>query len=222
MVAGYEAAPHGEKSAVLRREGLFHSHVREWTRARGAGVTPANTNGSVNTSATTARLSRAKRETERLRAENARLHAKPLADAGSVVDHGEATAPAGSAGPRHRRAGRGPAGDQPGRLRRVVDRTHLDPGTRRNRYWCSLSSMYRIAAAAGQTRERRRQATHPAKVKPELVADAPSQVWTWDRGTSMTSQPVSALLVNLGVTRAHSRPRISDDKSVSPKRGSRP
>jgi transposase InsO family protein len=49
-----------------------------------------------------------------------------------------------------------------------------------NRYWCSLSSMYRIAAAAGQTRERRRQATHPAKVKPELVADAPSQVWTWD------------------------------------------
>lgn len=49
-----------------------------------------------------------------------------------------------------------------------------------NRYWCSLSSMYRIAAAAGQTRERRRQATHPAKVKPEPVADAPSQVWTWD------------------------------------------
>jgi transposase InsO family protein len=141
----------------------------------------------------------------------------------------------------------------------------LDEG----RYWCSMSSMYRIAAAAGQTRERRRQATHPAKVKPELVADAPSQVWSWDitklrgpvkgvwyhlyvlidiysrynpgwiiaaaedsvlardfideaiarngqvphtvhadRGTSMTSQPVSALLVNLGVTRTHSRPRV--------------
>jgi putative transposase len=41
----------------------------------------------------------------------------------------------------------------------------LDEG----RYWCSLSSMYRIAAAAGQTRERRRLATHPAKVKPEMV-----------------------------------------------------
>jgi putative transposase len=52
----------------------------------------------------------------------------------------------------------------------------LDEG----RYWCSLSSMYRIAAAAGQTRERRRQATHPARVKPELVADGPSQVWSWD------------------------------------------
>ncbi len=76
VVAEYEAAAHGEKSAVLRREGLFHSHVQEWTRARGAGVTPANTNGAANTSATTARLSRAERETERLRAENARLNAK--------------------------------------------------------------------------------------------------------------------------------------------------
>jgi transposase-like protein len=74
VVAEYEAAPHGEKSAVLRREGLFHSHVQEWTRARVAGVTPVDTNGAANT--TTARLSRAERETERLRAENARLHAK--------------------------------------------------------------------------------------------------------------------------------------------------
>ena len=49
-----------------------------------------------------------------------------------------------------------------------------------DRYWCSVSSMYRIARAAGQTRERRRQATHPAKVKPQLLADGPSQVWTWD------------------------------------------
>jgi hypothetical protein len=52
----------------------------------------------------------------------------------------------------------------------------LDEG----RYLCSASSMYRIARAAGQSRERRRQATHPAKVKPELLADGPSQVWTWD------------------------------------------
>ena len=76
VVAEYEAAPHGEKSAVLRREGLFHSHVQEWTRARGAPVTSTNTNGSANASATTARLTRAERETERLRAENARLTAK--------------------------------------------------------------------------------------------------------------------------------------------------
>ena len=38
----------------------------------------------------------------------------------------------------------------------------------------------RIAAAAGQNRERRRTATHPPKAIPELLADGPSQVWTWD------------------------------------------
>jgi hypothetical protein len=32
----------------------------------------------------------------------------------------------------------------------------------------------------GQNGERRRQATHPAKTVPELVATAPSQVFTWD------------------------------------------
>lgn len=75
VVAEYESAPHGEKSAVLRREGLFHSHVQEWTRARNAAAPAGPTNGSTGPS-TTARLSRAERETERLRAENARLNAK--------------------------------------------------------------------------------------------------------------------------------------------------
>jgi putative transposase len=28
--------------------------------------------------------------------------------------------------------------------------------------------------------ERRRQATHPAKVKPELLATSPNAVWSWD------------------------------------------
>jgi len=52
----------------------------------------------------------------------------------------------------------------------------LDEG----RYWCSMSSMYRIARAAGQVRERRRQASHPPRVRPELVAHGPSEVWSWD------------------------------------------
>jgi putative transposase len=47
-------------------------------------------------------------------------------------------------------------------------------------YWCSMSTMYRIARTAGQSRERRRQATHPPRVRPELVATGPSQVWSWD------------------------------------------
>jgi len=144
-----------------------------------------------------------------------------------------------------------------------------------DRYHCSMSSMYRIARQAGQSRERRRLATHPAKKKPELLATGP-QVWSWDitklrgphkglwfhlyalidiysryspgwmvraaedsvvaaqfiddaigrngsaphtihadRGTSMTSKTVAMLLVDLGITRTHSRPRVSNDNPFS-------
>jgi putative transposase len=44
----------------------------------------------------------------------------------------------------------------------------------------STSTMYRILRAHGEVRERRRQATHPARVKPELVATQPNQVYSWD------------------------------------------
>jgi transposase InsO family protein len=148
----------------------------------------------------------------------------------------------------------------------------LDEG----RCHCSESTMYRILRAAGQNGERRRRATHPAKAKPELLADGPSQVFTrditklrgpvegvwyhlyaiidiysryivgWtvegaesgerakefiaetierngliphtvhsDRGTSMTSKSVSRMLVDLGVTRSHSRPKTSNDNPYS-------
>ncbi|MEX3099482.1 MULTISPECIES: DDE-type integrase/transposase/recombinase [unclassified Streptomyces] len=144
----------------------------------------------------------------------------------------------------------------------------LDAG----RYHCSISTMYRILREKGQSGERRRQATHPAKTMPELVATAPSQVFTWDitkaagpvkgvwyhayviidifsrytveraesaaraeelireaiarngivpetvhadRGTSMTSRKVSQLLIDLGVTRSHSRPKTSNDNPYS-------
>ena len=36
-----------------------------------------------------------------------------------------------------------------------------------------------------------------------------------DRGTSMTSKPVAQLLVDLGVTRSHSRPHVSNDNPYS-------
>jgi putative transposase len=58
--------------------------------------------------------------------------------------------------------------------------TLLDEGT----YLCSESTMYRIlrqaGSADGSVRERRRQATHPPRTRPELVADGPGQVWSWD------------------------------------------
>jgi len=40
--------------------------------------------------------------------------------------------------------------------------------------------MYRILAAQGEVGERRRQRTHPVYVKPELLATAPNEVWSWD------------------------------------------
>ena len=43
-----------------------------------------------------------------------------------------------------------------------------------------MSTYYRVLREAGESRERRRQATHPAAVKPELVADGPNQVYSWD------------------------------------------
>ena len=145
-------------------------------------------------------------------------------------------------------------------------------------YLCSISTMYRLLAAVGENRERRRQRTHPARKKPELIARTPNQVWSWDitklagpergvyyelfviidiysryvvawtvaeaetgelaeafiadaidsqgidrnqltlhadRGSSMTSKPVAQLLVDLGVTRSHSRPSVSNDNPYS-------
>lgn len=150
----------------------------------------------------------------------------------------------------------------------------LDDGV----YLCSISTMYRLLAIVGESRERRRQRTHPAKKKPELIATAPNAVWSWDitklkgptrgvyyelfviidiysryvinwcvaaaetgdlaadfidaayqqqgvtkgqlvlhadRGSAMTSKPVSQLLVDLGVARSHSRPHISNDNPYS-------
>lgn len=52
----------------------------------------------------------------------------------------------------------------------------LDEGT----YLASISSMYRILWARAQVRERRAVARRPAHIKPELVATAPNQVWSWD------------------------------------------
>jgi putative transposase len=40
--------------------------------------------------------------------------------------------------------------------------------------------MYRVLRAEGQVRERRAQAAHPPRTRPELVAAGPSQVWSWD------------------------------------------
>ncbi|MCW5807499.1 MAG: IS3 family transposase [Deltaproteobacteria bacterium] len=47
-------------------------------------------------------------------------------------------------------------------------------------YLCSERTMYRILAAHELVRERRAQRRHPEYKKPQLVATAPNQVWSWD------------------------------------------
>ncbi len=54
--------------------------------------------------------------------------------------------------------------------------TLLDEGV----YFCSISTMYRILRGEKQIRERRAQLQHPNYAKPELLATAPNQVWSWD------------------------------------------
>jgi len=52
----------------------------------------------------------------------------------------------------------------------------LDEG----QYVCSIRTMYRILEANQEVKERRNQLRHPVYQKPELLATAPNQVWSWD------------------------------------------
>jgi transposase len=82
IVAEYEAAPRGDKGAVLRREGLYQSQIREWTAARDAVAhgapaprrahRPSGPSGRTN-------------DADRLRAENQRL-TRELAKSQAVVE----------------------------------------------------------------------------------------------------------------------------------------
>lgn len=150
----------------------------------------------------------------------------------------------------------------------------LDEGA----YLCSIRTMYRILEAHGEVRERRDQLRRPNYAKPELLATAANQIWSWDitqlrgpakwtyfylyvildifsryvvgwmvatregkalatrliaetigkqriepgqltlhadRGSSMRSKPVALLLADLGVTKTHSRPHVSNDNPFS-------
>lgn len=58
----------------------------------------------------------------------------------------------------------------------AVHATLLDQG----RYLCSPRTMYRLLAAQGEARERRNQLIHPHYQRPELLATAPNQLWSWD------------------------------------------
>jgi putative transposase len=160
------------------------------------------------------------------------------------------------------------------RAPRAVYATLLSEGIR----LCHWRTMYRLLRADAATRERRAIRRHPIYARPELVATAPRQVWSWDitklrgpqpgswynlyvvlaifsrmivgwllaeredaslaecliadacnregiepqqltvhadRGAPMTSKLVAELLLDLGVTRSHSRPSVSNDNPYS-------
>jgi putative transposase len=157
---------------------------------------------------------------------------------------------------------------------RAVWATLLDEG----HYLASPSTFYRVLREANQVKERRAIATHPARVKPELVATAPNRLWSWDitklpgpakwtwynlylildvfsryiidwiiaatesaaiastlfdeaaaryavrpgelhvhadGGPSMKSKSLALLFADLGISKTHSRPHVSNDNPFS-------
>jgi putative transposase len=160
------------------------------------------------------------------------------------------------------------------RAPRAIYATLLDEGIR----LCHWRTMYRLLRADAASSERRAIRRHPVYARPELLATAPRQVWSWDitklrspqpgvwynlyvvldifsrmivgwmvaeredaglaevliadactregigpqqltvhadRGAPMTSKLVAELLLDLGVTRSHSRPSVSNDNPYS-------
>jgi putative transposase len=157
---------------------------------------------------------------------------------------------------------------------REVYATLLDEGT----YVCSWRTMYRVLDENQEVRERRNVLSHPNYARPELLATAANQLWSWDitklrgptpytyfylyvildvfsryvvgwriaeresedlaqeliqqtcakqgipagqltihadHGSPMISKTVAQLLLDLGVTKTHSRPHVSDDNPYS-------
>lgn len=74
MLAAYDAAPEGEKGALLRREGLYSSHIVEWRRARDAGALAglARSRGRPQRDAREERIARLEREKRELEQELAK------------------------------------------------------------------------------------------------------------------------------------------------------
>ena len=71
ILAEYDAAPEGEKGSILRREGLYSSHVTEWRRARDVGAL-----GALETRTRVSKRHPAEAELEKLRRRHERTEAE--------------------------------------------------------------------------------------------------------------------------------------------------
>ncbi|WP_211340920.1 transposase [Xylanimonas allomyrinae] len=87
IVAEYDAAPRGSKGAVLRREGLYDSHVLEWRAAIAAGTLDASSarRGRAPRDAEQARIVELERQVKRLEAEAA-VKDKVIADREAALE----------------------------------------------------------------------------------------------------------------------------------------
>jgi transposase len=74
VLAAYDAAEPGEKGAILRREGLYSSHIVEWRRARNAGALAglARPRGRAAPDPKDAQIARLRKEKARLEQELAK------------------------------------------------------------------------------------------------------------------------------------------------------
>ena len=93
-----------------------------------------------------------------------------------------AKAPARTAEQAERRRGRRRARARCARSASSTPRPtrSTSPCSTRGPTWPACRASIGSCGRNDEVRERRRQATHPAKVKPELVADRPLVVWSWD------------------------------------------
>jgi transposase len=80
VVAEYENAPNGEKGAILRREGLYSSHIIEWTRARDAGVLTGEPTGPASSVSASTSSKRPRKTADQVELEKLRRHNKKLKD----------------------------------------------------------------------------------------------------------------------------------------------
>lgn len=86
IVAEYDATPDGGKAAILRREGLYSSHLIEWRRALSSGTLAS----AASKKAERARVDAA--ELARLRKANARLEKELVKTREALVIMGKAHA----------------------------------------------------------------------------------------------------------------------------------
>ncbi|MGH8829536.1 MAG: IS3 family transposase [Polaromonas sp.] len=231
----------GAKGALLRREGLYSSHIVEWRRARDVGALKA-----LAPKAKPRRRSPEQVEIERLRRRNERLEADLAKYRLALELQGKSIGALGAAAGRERgsdeaaaviinecfeaikpllgtRAACAAVGrprathyrrrrpkraatavvvtkprPRPRNALRVEENDAVLAELRSERfvdlspaqvfhvlldegiYLASVSTMYRLLRQEGEMGERRRQATHPPRVRPELVARRPNAVWSWD------------------------------------------